>query len=155
MNVRPLEENEAINIVSINNTGNDSALLFVTATGLSHNIFDATELIRRYLEEKKFHNFNTQQQGEDNKIVKKSKIVGDDFVFETKVSLYRPSTKRGDPRFWIYKCNQYIEANDIISLVIFNDILYIFNLTKLKPIKDTIRISRFTSHILSNVKYPA
>ena len=41
MSSRPLEGNEAKNLVAINNTGTPSALLFLTATGLSHALLDA------------------------------------------------------------------------------------------------------------------
>lgn len=152
MNSRPLAQSEAKNLVSINNTGNLSALLFVTATGLKKGIFDATEPIRRYFEETGFHSYENQGQGDDAKVTKTCKLVGDDAVFETQISLYRPVTKKGDPRLWIYSAGQHVEPDDILSLVVKDGVLYVFNLSRLVPLQDAVREGGFVSHIMTKVK---
>ena len=102
MNVRPLAEREAANLVAINSTGNESAFLFVTATGLGKGIMDATEPVRRYFSERGFHRYDDQAKGPDSKVIKPCQIVLNGSMVSTKVSLYRPVTKKGDPRLWIY-----------------------------------------------------
>lgn len=152
MNSRPLDQNEAKNLVSINNTGNLSALLFVTATGLKKGIFDATEPVRRYFEETGFHSYENQGQGDEAKIIRPCKLVGDDSVFDTQISLYRPVTKKGDPRLWIYSAAQHVEQDDILSLVVKEGTLYVFNLSRLTPLQDVVQEVGFVSHIMSKVK---
>ena len=152
MNSRPLAQNEAKNLVSINNTGNLSALLFVTETGLKKSIFDATEPVRRYFEETGFHSYENQGQGEDGKVIKPCKIIGDDSVFESQISLYRPETKKGDPRLWIYSAGQHTNPDDILSLVVKDGALYIFNLSQLNPLQDVVQEVGFVSHIMTKVK---
>ncbi len=148
MNSRPLAQNEAKNLVSINNTGNVSALLFVTETGLNKSIFDATEPVRRYFEETGFHSYANQGQGEDYKVIKPCKVVGDNALFDTKISLYRPETKNGDSRFCIYSASRYASPDDILSLVVKDDALYVFNLSRLNPVADLVHETGFISHIL-------
>jgi len=152
MNSRPLAQNEAKNLVSINNTGNLSALLFVTETGLDKNIFDATEPVRRYFEETGFHSYGSQGQGEDYKVVKRCKVVGDDTLYDSQISLYRPESKNGDPRLWIYSAGKYVEPDDILSLVVKDGILYVFNLSRLTPLQDLVQETGFISHVISKVK---
>ena len=50
MNVRPLNDFESENLATLNSSGAESVLLFVTQTGLDKAIFDATEPMRRLLE---------------------------------------------------------------------------------------------------------
>jgi hypothetical protein len=152
MNSRPLAQNEAKNLVSINNTGNLSALLFVTETGLEKSIFDATEPVRRYFKEAGFHSYENQGQGEDCKVIKPCKVVGDDTLYESKISLYRPETKKGDPRLCIYGASKYAEPDDILSLVVKDGTLYVFNLSRLTPLQDVVQEVGFVSHIMSKVK---
>lgn len=152
MNSRPLAQNEAKNLVSINNTGSLSALLFVTETGLGKSIFDATEPVRRYFKEAGFHSYENQGQGEDCKVIKPCKVVGDDTLYESKISLYRPETKKGDPRLCIYGASKYAEPDDILSLVVKDGTLYVFNLSRLTPLQDVVQEVGFVSHIMSKVK---
>lgn len=133
MNSRPLEESEAKNLVAINNTGTKSALLFLTAAGLSHALLDATELVRRFFEEAGFHFYERQSQGPEHKVVKKCTIALDSDAFETTVSLYRPVTKKGDPRLWISGLRDHAKPGDILALVIKDGGLVVANLSQLKP----------------------
>ena len=152
MNSRPLAQNEAKNLVSINNTGNVSALLFVTETGLDKNIFDATEPVRRYFEETGFHSYGSQGQGDDCKVIKRCKIVGDDTLYDSQISLYRPESKNGDPRLWIYSARKYIEPDNILSLVVKDGTLYVFNLSRLAPLGDSVQETGFITHVISKAK---
>ena len=127
MNVRPLTEVEAVNLVAINNTGNESAFIFLTETGLRKGILDATEIVRRYFSERNFHHYFKQSQGEDAKVVKHCKIVLNSSIVSTKVSLYRPDTKNGDPRLWIYGLKEYASPDDVLALVLKDGNLYIYS----------------------------
>lgn len=155
MNFRPLAQNEAKNLISINNTGNVSALLFITKMGLKKSIFDATEPVRRYFEETGFHSYGNQGQGEGHKVIKPCKVVGDDALFETQISLYRPETKNGDPRLYIYSAGRYVGPDDILSLVVKDGTLYVFNLSRLNPLQDLVQEFGFISYILNETKNAA
>lgn len=155
MNSRPLAQNEAKNLISINNTGNLSALLFVTETGLQKSIFDATEPVRRYFEETGFHSYENQGRGESCKVVKTCKVVGNDTISTSQISLYRPETKKGDPRLCIYRAGQYANPDDILSLVVKEGTLYVFNLSRLNPLQNVVQEAGFSSHIMSKVNVAA
>ena len=49
----------------------------------------------------------------------------------SKASLYRPRTKKGDPRIWFSGLKEYAEPEDIIAITYFDSEFHIFNLTKL------------------------
>jgi len=112
--------------------GIDYGLLFVTKTGLEKSILDATGSLRTYLEDNNYHNYKRQQQGPENKIIHDCYLItGNDSYIKTNASLYRPITKNGDPRIWVYKLKNYATASDQIAFIIFNQELYIFNISLL------------------------
>lgn len=54
----------------------------------------------------------------------------------TQTSLYRPETKDGDPRLWIYRLKETSEADDIHVIIAMNPKeLYVINLTRVDIIK--------------------
>lgn len=125
------------------------ATLQITQTGLDKSILDATTPVRAYFLEKGIHNYELQPQGKHNKKLLDSFIVTETELFNTKTSFYRPETKKGDPRMWVYKLNAYVKADDIFAVIAYNQHLYIINLTRVdveraylspivNPIKDLI-----------------
>ncbi len=46
-------------------------------------------------------------------------------------SLYRPNTKKGDPRIWFKGLGSYSNANDILGIIAFEEKLYVMNITQL------------------------
>jgi hypothetical protein len=100
-----------------------------TVTGLGKSILDATQPVRSHFESEKFHFFNSQGQGEEHKVIKKAHFVADE-ISHTKVSLYRPTTKQGDPRMWFSGLPTFAEPMDQIAIVIFQDELYLLNLSQ-------------------------
>jgi len=101
-----------------------------TLTGLSKSILDATQPVRTHFEMEDFHFYSEQGQGIENRVQKQSFLITDDQVIRSKVSLYRPKTKKGDPRMWFSKLPMFCEAGDQIAIIVFNNSLYLVNLTK-------------------------
>ena len=101
-----------------------------TTTGLKKSIMDCIYPIREYFKQNNFHNYDLQKQGPNHKIVKDCSIITENKIIKTKVSLYRPVTKKGDPRIWISKLNDYCQANDELSLIIREGQLFVINLSK-------------------------
>ena len=71
-----------------------------TETGLKKSIMDATAMVRFFLKFAGLHDYNSQNQGPTNKVVIESFLVHTNKLEKTKTSLYRPKTKKGDPRIW-------------------------------------------------------
>ena len=112
-------------------------LIEPTVTGLNKSIMDATGPVRSYLKENHFHDYEVQLQGQENKINIQGLIYEQFKVFKSNISLYRPNTKKGDPRIWLSGLTKHANANDIIVLVCFDGIIHAFNLTQL-PIEKLI-----------------
>lgn len=118
------------------------SLLIPTETGLKKSIIDAIFSLRIFFKEKNYHDYSTQKQGEDNKAVREATILESDKLIKTKVSLYRPNTKNGDPRIWIYKLSQHCKYDEKIALIIKDQKLFIINISKFdlqKIIEDKIK----------------
>ena len=112
-------------------------LIEPTETGLKKSIMDATGPVRNYLKENGFHDYRLQKQGPENKIIIDGYIYEQLKISKSKISLYRPKTKKGDPRIWFSGLTKHSAANDILVLICFNTKIHIFNLSQL-PIENLL-----------------
>lgn len=112
--------------------GIDYGLLSITQTGLDKSIMDAVGSLRAYFKDHQYHNYDEQLQGTIFKVVNPCiLVVADNEALNQKVSLYRPETKKGDPRIWIYGLKNCAQAGDEIALILDKNLLYVFNISKL------------------------
>ena len=91
------------------NTGVSVAFLVPTPTGYYKSIMDATAPVRELLREKNIHDYVVQNQGTENKVLIETFFVNEHDCKETHASLYRPMTKKGDPRIWFSNLKEYCE----------------------------------------------
>lgn len=113
------------------------ALIEPTKTGLKKSIMDATGSVRVYLKENGLHDYEAQLQGPDHKVTVEGFLYRGFKISKSNVSLYRPKTKKGDPRIWLSGLTQYTKPNDIVSLICFENKVHAFNLTKL-PVENLL-----------------
>ena len=106
-------------------------LIEPTGTGLEKSIMDATGSVRAYLKDKNIHDYELQNQGQQSKIQINSYLVGSDTLMNSVASLYRPNTKKGDPRIWFKGLGAYAKANDILGIISYESDLYVVNVTRL------------------------
>ena len=97
-------------------------------TSLDKYYFDAIAPIRAFLLEEGIHDYSAQEQGP--KEYKDGFLLTDTLMIPAKASLYRPKTKKGDPRLWFSKLNNYTDADDIFAMFHIDNTLYIINVTK-------------------------
>lgn len=122
----------------------------ITATGLKKSILDATAPMRTYFKENGVHDYALQAKGQEFKVIVPTRILNGFKDIATRTSLYRPVTKDGDPRLWIYGLKENTEADDIHAIIAAGPKeLYVINLTRTdvekfgetavaNPIKDLI-----------------
>ncbi len=108
--------------------GIDFSVLTITATGIKKSIMDAVGSLRNFLVEEGFHNYENQKQGEKYKVLKPCQLITSEKILNKKVSLYRPVTKKGDPRIWVYGLRSHVRAYDELAFFIVDDLLYVLNL---------------------------
>jgi hypothetical protein len=106
-------------------------LIEPTETGLGKAIMDATGFVRNYLKSRDIHDFEMQNQGQESKVQITSRFIEEDKVVNSLASLYRPNTKKGDPRIWFKGLGNYSKANDILAIIEFEGILYVINITQI------------------------
>ena len=106
-------------------------LIEPTGTGLEKSIMDATGSVRTYLKVSNIHDFVLQKQGQESKIQITSFLISFDELVNSVASLYRPNTKKGDPRIWFKGLGAYSTANDILGIIAFEGKLYVLNITQL------------------------
>lgn len=119
------------------------ATIQVTLTGLNKSIMDATAPVRAYLKEKGVHDYESQQQGEENKVHVSTSVLSDMTAHTTMTSLYRLMTKKGDPRLWVSGIKKYINPDEIFALIAFEQRLYVINLSQ-------INIEKAYSSVIEN-----
>jgi hypothetical protein len=124
----PLEEK---NIKILTSENIEMSFLMPTATGLQKSIMDATAPFRLFLYERGIHDYGTQGQGADYKRLIQSHIATENGFISSQASLYRPVTKKGDPRIWFSGLTKYAAPNEMLGIFEFGMELYVLNLTKL------------------------
>lgn len=130
--MRPLTTIELTRIQLLTENSVEFTLIEPTETALKKSIMDATGSVRLYLKNQNIHDYDLQGKGATiNGVLKATKIVLEEKFLDTTTSLYRPETKDGDPRIWIYKLKPYADANDILAIINFQEILYVVNVTQL------------------------
>lgn len=94
----------------------DYALVRLTSTMLEKSIIDASFLIRNMLRKNGIVDFQIIEQGKKNRVLKDSFILRKTEIIKVTSSFYRPNTKKGDPRFWLYKFKDFVDTNTLIYL---------------------------------------
>ena len=129
--MRQLTNHEISRIKLLTEKSIELCLIEPTATGLEKSIMDATGSIRAYLKVNNIHNYELQKQGKESKIQIHSFLIGTSELIKSIASLYRPNTKKGDPRIWFKNMAVYSNANDILGIIAFENSLYVLNITQL------------------------
>lgn len=129
INMRPFTAFEQENLKILVNHNVKFTQVEITPTGLEKGILDSTAPMRAYFIEEGVHNYEEQLQGQEHKVMRDAVILTETGQHTTQVSFYRPTTKKGDPRMWIYKLGSYTEGNDIHVLFYFESKLYSINIT--------------------------
>lgn len=111
------------------NTGVPVAFLVPTPTGYEKSIMDATAPVRELLLNSNVHNYEMQLQGPANKNIIKTYFVTPQTLVETTASLYRPVTKKGDPRIWFSNLKKYCSPCNLLAIIVIEHELYVFNLS--------------------------
>ncbi|HVS92005.1 MAG TPA: MvaI/BcnI family restriction endonuclease [Mucilaginibacter sp.] len=122
---------------------------------------DATGPVRGYLKEKGLHDYSAQKQGEAYKVFIKAYLVNAFKTTTTQASLYRPKSKKGDPRIWFKKLPEFAKPNDILVVLAFHEELFVINLTQtdivnlidsplVNPVKELVDEIRSISNFVAN-----
>jgi len=128
-NQRNKKHNVIENKKKIVSLGIDFATFEPTPTGLKKSILDATHPVRHLFRNEGFHNYDTQGQGPEHKVIATSLLIEKDGVSKSKTSLYRPITKLGDPRMWFAGLRRFSEAGDQVALIFADKQLMLLNLS--------------------------
>jgi len=110
--------------------GIEAALLVPTPTGLEKSIFDATDGLREYLAAKEFHDYTAQAQGPEEKVLADAFLVRPQSLQPTRVSMYRPNTKNGDPRIWLGQpIRDYAGPFNLLAITVIAGTMYVLNMS--------------------------
>ncbi|MEQ8472942.1 MAG: MvaI/BcnI family restriction endonuclease [Marinoscillum sp.] len=118
---------------------------------------DATAPVRVYLKKNEFHDYELQKQGTEHKVIVEAHIYESFSVHKADASLYRPNTKKGDPRIWFSRLKSYAKPNDILALFGFEEVIHVLNITRTNikglldihvanPVQDLIRSANIVSN---------
>ena len=123
----PFEER---NVQFLVNKRIDYATIQITQTGINKSTLDATAPVRSFFKEHGIHDYEHQPQGPANKVFKETYILSETDFLKTKTALYRPITKNGDPRLWIYGFTKFAHPDDIFAILVNKGVLYVIILSQ-------------------------
>lgn len=149
IHMRPFTQFEIDNFKFIANLGIRYTTFQTYWTSLDKRYFDAIAPMRAYFLEEGIHDYASQGQGQENKEYRDAYLLTNSLMIPATATLYRPNTKKGDPRIWFSKLSRYTNPDDIFALFHKEEILYIINVTQTdvkasyespdsNPIKDTL-----------------
>lgn len=149
IHMRAFNKFEEANITFLTQKSVKFTLVQITATGYKKSILDATEPMRQYFLENGMHDYSRQMQGQENKVTVPTFILDEVSGHQTMTSLYRPNTKKGDPRLWPNRMKQYCNPDDILMMLYHDTRLWVVNITQIdianvcssplvSPLKDLI-----------------
>ena len=107
----------------------DVAFLAPTEAHLDKSLIDAVGNVRQFLLRNNIHDYAAQKQGLGHRHFVPVKMVFADRIVDTKMSLYRPITKQGDPRLWIYGLTKWCRPHNLLALTWHNKAFYVFNMS--------------------------
>ena len=141
------------------NEGFDVSFLVPTETAMMKSIMDAHGAVRSFLKRNEIHDYEKQSQGL-KKYINVNFITSTD-IYEKKISLYRPKTKEGDPRIWIYDLKKFAVPKNLIALIYSSGSLYAVNCSNNNDLKTALErvipkpvsvMSSTASELLSKLK---
>lgn len=112
------------------NTGIPVAFLVPTPNGHGKSIMDATCPVRELLLNSQVHDYESQEKGPENKVRIPAHFVNYNNLTDSVAFLYRPVTKKGDPRIWFSNLRQYCQPFNLLALIVIKKNIYVFNLSK-------------------------
>lgn len=131
MALRPLTEDERKRLAKLTQLSVDVTLFQPTAVALGKAIIDATMPVRGFLKDKNIHDYSEQGLGrKEHGVLIPAILVQEDRLIPSSASLYRPKTKKGDPRIWFSGLPTFAAPNDIIAIAHHENQLILFNLTR-------------------------
>lgn len=113
-------------------TGVTVAFLVPTPTGYGKSIMDATAPVRELFKNAKLHDYDAQGQGPEHKVMIESYFVYSEGMRKTVASLYRPVTKKGDPRIWFKDLRSYCSPCNLLALITMEHSIYVINLSNME-----------------------
>jgi len=132
----------------------EATFLKPTETALKKSIIDAIKPVRSFFKKHRFHDYGNQLQGQNNKIAKKGFFINKENV-QTLVTLYRPNTKRGDPRIWFTGLKNYIQPGDLLALFLIEDTLYILNCSDISIFNGFTQNKKYLNNLDDAYQTPA
>lgn len=102
----------------INVYNGEYTLIRLTPTMLEKSIIDAGQDFRSLLSDNDILDYYSIIPGED-KLFPDSVFITSE-VIPVKLACYRPRTKKGDPRFWIYGLKKIIRNDEMLYITTFN-----------------------------------
>lgn len=150
IHMRSFSKFEENNLKFLTQKNIEHTLVQITETGYKKSILDATDPMRQYFKTVGMHDYALQSQGQENKVFQPTTILDGTSMYPTSTSLYRPETKKGDPRIWTNSLKKYCVPNDILLMLYHKEKLYVVNLTQVNieeafnsviitPIKELIK----------------
>ena len=149
IHMRAFNKFELNNLAYLTSQSIEYTLVQISATGYNKSILDATEPMRQYFKDRGMHDYSTQLQGQENKVSIRTEILDEISKTITLTSLYRPMTKKGDPRIWPANVKKFCSPDEILMMAFYNATLYVINISKIdikavcksslvSPLKDLI-----------------
>jgi hypothetical protein len=126
--VRQISDLERLNVEFLVRLDIPFGLLEQTATTLGKAYSDATQEFREFLVAAGLHDYARQHQGQEYKVLRRAQVIAHGSLLPSEIAMYRPLTKKGDPRIRISRIKEICQHGDIAVVMLVDGELYILRL---------------------------
>lgn len=109
--------------------GKEATYFVPTETGMAKSIVDAHGSLRAYFLDNAIHDYAAQAQGQEAKKIIEVLLVDAATVTPTKMTLYRPESKTGDPRLWISGLPKYAKPWNLLAIFKQGEGIHVINMS--------------------------
>ena len=110
--------------------GLETVLLHVTSSGISNKKLFANNLIKKYLKDSNFHDFDKQKNGLENKKIVSTKVIIGDKIINSEITFIKPNDGSKSSNFWIKELQSYIKVDDLLALLVKDQSFFIIHCNK-------------------------
>ena len=119
-------------------------LIHVTSSGISNQKLFANSLIKKYLKDFNFHDFDRQKNGSENKKIVSTKVIIGNKIIDSETTFVKPNDGSKSSNFWIKEQQNYTKADDLLAILVKDQSFFIIHCNKFDM--HTLRTFNFDLH---------
>ena len=105
-------------------------LIHLTSSGISNQKLFANLLIKKYLKDSNFHDFDKQKNGLENKKIVSTKVIIGDNIIDSETTFVKPNDGSKSSIFWVKELQNHTKIDDLLAILVKDQSFFIIHCNK-------------------------